>query len=185
MTDTESAGAGDTVREWVRSVVIGHNLCPFAARELQLGRIRFAVSGATTANSLIDDLSDELARLADTPSIETTVLIHPQVLTRFDDYNQFLDAADALVAAMGFEGVFQIASFHPDYCFADSDESDSANFTNRSPYPLLHLLREESLSRVIEQYGDTSQIPERNVRHLHELGIDEVGRLLRRCSAVR
>ena len=138
----ESQSVIDATRRWVDRLVVGENLCPFAKRELVQDRVRFAVSGAQNDMSLLEDLGAELERLLAQPELETTLLIHPQVLTEFLDFNDFLGQADELLRRSGLEGVFQLASFHPHYQFAGTDPDDAENYTNRSPYPVLHLLRE-------------------------------------------
>lgn len=160
------------VGAWVESMVIGRNLCPFAKREWVSDRVRLVVSEARTEEELLLALQGELLRLGEDPSIETTLLIHPQVLARFDDYNQFLDLADGLLQAMELEGIFQVASFHPVYQFAGTEPEDAENYTNRSPYPLLHILREESLERVIASYPDVAEIPVRNIALLESVGAE-------------
>ncbi len=168
-----------TVRHWLESVVIELNLCPFAKRELINDRVRFAETDARTEVQLLQALEAELERLVGDASIETTLLIHPQVLADFADYNQFLELADGLLLQMELDGVFQIASFHPDYQFADTHPDDAENYTNRSPFPLLHLLREESLARAIEHTPDVDQIPIRNIQTMNELGTEELKLLFR------
>lgn len=170
------------VRNWVDRLVVGYNLCPFAKRELMRNSVRFTVSDATGEEALLRDLGVELQRLRDTPAIETTLLIHPRVLGDFLDFNGFLDLAEGLVKRLDLEGVIQIATFHPDYQFAGTQPDDAENYTNRSPYPVLHLLREESLEQAIERYPDTADIPERNIELMEELGVDKLRRLLRSCS---
>ena len=155
------------------------NLCPFAGRELRQKRIRFVVTSSKTEAELLASLQAELERLDTEPAIETTLLIHPGVLQDFDDYNQFLETADELLSAMGVDGIYQVASFHPDYQFAGTAVDDVENYTNRSPYPLLHLLREESLERSIASYPDTEQIPLRNIELMKRLGIAKLKQLLR------
>jgi hypothetical protein len=169
-----------TVRDWLESVVIELNLCPFAERELISDRVRFAETDATTEVRLLQALEAELEHLAGSASIETTLLIHPYVLTDFEDYNQFLEMADGLLMQMELDGVFQIASFHPDYQFAGTHPDDAENYTNRSPFPLLHILREESLSRAIENTADVGEIPIRNIRKMNELGAEKLRLLFRR-----
>ena len=169
-----------TVRRWLESVVLELNLCPFAKRELINDRVRFAETDATTEVQLLQALEVELERLVGDTSIETTLLIHPQVLADFEDYNQFLELADGLLLQMELDGVFQIASFHPDYQFADTRPNDAENYTNRSPFPLLHILREESLARAIEHTPDVDQIPMRNIHKMNELGTEELKLLFRR-----
>ena len=162
------------VRHWLESVVIELNLCPFAKRELINDRVRFADTDATTELQLLQALETELERLSSDTSIETTLLIHPNVLADFADYNEFLELADGLLLQMEFDGVFQIASFHPDYQFAETHPDDAENYTNRSPYPILHLLREESLARAIEHTADIDQIPLRNIQKMNELGAEKL-----------
>jgi hypothetical protein len=168
-------------RRWVESVVIDLNLCPFAKRELVKNRVRFSVSGATTEEQLLTALEVELELIASNPLIETTLLIHPAVLQTFADYNQFLGVADSLLLQMKLEGIFQIASFHPDYQFDGTDPDDAENYTNRSPYPMLHLLREESLERAIVDFPDTGNISLGNIELMNSLGGDKLRALLRAC----
>ena len=169
------------VRQWVETLIIGMNLCPFAKRELVKNRVRFTVTEAITDDELMTALQAELEFLDSDPSIETTLLIHPKVLQDFDDYNQFLNFADRFLAELRLGGVYQIASFHPDYQFGGTGPNDAENYTNRSPYPLLHLLREESLERVITDYPDISQIPTRNIELMNSLGQDKLQALIQTC----
>jgi uncharacterized protein len=161
-------------QRWVERAVIGLNLCPFARVPFVQRRVRFRVSHARSEDELLTDLYEELKALhaADPLICETTLLIHPDVLTDFLDYNDFLDAADAVVLALGLEGELQVASFHPDYRFADSAEDAIENCTNRSPYPTLHLLREASVERAVESIADTDDIYRRNIETLRRLGMD-------------
>jgi hypothetical protein len=157
-------------RRWVDGAVIGLNLCPFARAVAD--RIRYRVSAATSADELLADLESELLLLrdADPKAIETTLLIHPHVLQDFLDFNDFLEVADAAVAALGLEGEIQIASFHPRYRFAGSAEDDIENYTNRAPYPTLHLLREASVERAVAACADPSSIYQRNIETMRQLG---------------
>ena len=161
--------------------MIGLNLCPFARAEYVANRIRFQVSRARTERTLLKHLGAEIARLAEAdPMIcETTLLIHPQVLQDFPRYNQFLTRAEACLRRLGYEGVFQLASFHPGYQFADTNPEDPTNFTNRSPYPALHLLREASISRAMAGEKDSSYIFERNKATLRRLGSEGWARLMK------
>lgn len=161
-------------RQWLEEVVIGLNLCPFAASPWRQGRVRFRVSEATSQQQLAEDLVDELLALqaCDPAECETTLLIHPQVLVDFLDYNDFLALADRLLEDLALDGTIQIASFHPDYQFADSQPDDPANCTNRSPYPMLHLLREASIEAATANMPNPEGIYERNIKTLQELGID-------------
>jgi len=151
------------VRQWVDTVVVGLNLCPFARRELDKDRVRFVISDAITEQGLLVDLKAELDLLEKDAFIATTLLIHPRVLETFYDYNQFLNYAEGLLQQMKLDGVYQIASFHPDYQFGGTEPNDAENYTNRSPYPVLHLLREKSLDMVLESTDYAEQIPIRNI----------------------
>jgi hypothetical protein len=167
------------VRSWVDEVVIGLDLCPFAARPRDEKRLRIAVSHATTEEALLDDLQAELERLADTPAeeLETTLLAIPDMLEDFAGYNDFLDAVELWLEQFGWEGELQVASFHPDYQFADTEPDDAGNLTNRSPWPLLHIIREDSLEKAIEHYPDVEGIPDRNIRRMKALTAEEKKRL--------
>ncbi len=169
------------VRQWVESLVVGLNLCPFAKREFIKDRIRFSVTEAFTEERLLVDLQAEIELLDSDETVETTLLIHPKVLQDFYDYNRFLSDADRLLAQKGLDGVYQIASFHPDYQFGGTEPGDVENYTNRSPYPMLHLIREESLERAIANYPDTDKIPERNIALLKSLGQDTMEALFQAC----
>ncbi len=168
----------NTTRAWVEKVVVGLNLCPFAKKELVKNRVRFVASQATSEASLLNELTCELALLNTDESVETTLLIHPHVLQVFKQYNYFLNQVDALLHTMSLEGIYQVASFHPDYQFAGTGVDDVENYTNRSPYPMLHLLREESLSRAIDHYPDVNLIPERNIQCMNTLGSGKLQTLL-------
>lgn len=159
-------------RDWVVKAVIGLNLCPFAKAVHVNERIRYVVSDATEPEALLKDLARELLALnrADPEQVDTTLLIHPGVLTDFLDFNDFLDAADALVEELKLDGILQIADFHPGYQFDGSDPDDISNYSNRSPYPTLHLLRDESIARAVESMPDTASIYENNLETLEKLG---------------
>ncbi|MEN1942162.1 DUF1415 domain-containing protein [Luteimonas sp. MJ246] len=162
----------EDTRRWLERAVIGLNLCPFAKAVVNKGQVRMVLSEARDEAALLEELGAELLRLRDTPAadIDTTLIVHPQVLGDFLDYNDFLESADALVSELDLEGVLQVASFHPQYQFADSQPDDIANYTNRSPWPTLHLLREDSVSRAVEAFPDPDEIVERNVETLQKLG---------------
>lgn len=167
--DDEAVAA---TRRWIERAVIGLNLCPFARAPYVQDRLRIRVSRATDVEALVDDLRAELEWLrdADADEYETSLLVHPFVLGDFADYNEFLDVADALLEEMELDGEIQIASFHPQYQFADAGPDDIENATNRSPYPTLHLLRESSIDRAVESGVDTDAIYERNIETLRTLG---------------
>ena len=175
------AAISDSVTRWVESVVVDLNLCPFAKRELMKNRVRYKVTDAENEEQLLVVLEEELGLLGSDPSIETTLLIHPNLLRDFFDYNQFLDCADRLLVKMKLDGVYQIASFHPEYRFDGTDPDDVENYTNRSPYPMLHIIREESLEQAIADYPNIDQVPARNVELMNRLGVEKLRNLLAAC----
>jgi hypothetical protein len=172
LSTTESDNIIATTKVWLDKAVIGLNLCPFAKAVQIKNQIRFAVSDATDTETLLIDLASELELLstADPEQIDTTLLIHPKVLTDFLDYNDFLDIADAAVEELELDGVLQVASFHPDYQFAGTAPDDIENFSNRSPFPILHLLREDSIERAVAAFPDAADIYEKNITTLQQLG---------------
>jgi hypothetical protein len=159
-------------RQWLEKAVIGLNLCPFAKAVYIKDQIRYVVSRAATTEALLAELTAELKALAAADPVETdtTLLIHPRVLVDFLEYNEFLGVADAAVIELELEGVLQIASFHPRYQFAGSDPEDIANYTNRSPYPMLHLLREASVDRAVAAFPEAAEIYDGNIATLRLLG---------------
>ena len=175
----------DAVRNWVASVVVGLNLCPFAGRELLNHRVRFIAVEASSSANLLASLKTELHLLEAQLSIETTLLIHPHVLHDFHHYNDFLDRADHLLTANGWRGMFQIASFHPGYQFEGTAPADPENYSNRSPYPLLHLLREASVAQAIATYPHIHDIPARNIAQMNRIGADALRRKLAACLTPR
>lgn len=159
-------------RAWVDRAVIGLGLCPFAKAVQVKNQIRYVVSDARNSDVLLDDLERELRALAEAPpeDVDTTLLIHPLVLTDFLDYNDFLEVADEMVDALELTGVIQVASFHPQFQFADTEPDDITNYTNRSPYPILHLLREASVEAAVAAFPEAEQIYEKNIETLRRLG---------------
>ena len=159
-------------RRWLERAVIGLNFCPFAKGVVARGLVRYVVSDARDEEHLLADLERELqALLAVSPEeVETTLLIHPYALAVFDDFNNFLGLVDVLLRTQRLRGVLQVASFHPDYVFVDTDQEDITNYTNRSPFPILHLLREASLDRAVAAFPDAAAIYERNIETLRKLG---------------
>ena len=165
---------------WLERAVIGLNLCPFAKAVFIKDQIRYVVSSAQTPEELLADLMAELELLqqADPEAIDTTLLMHPDALRDFLDYNDFLDVADAAVEELGLDGEIQVASFHPEYQFAGTDVDDISNYTNRAPYPTLHLLREISVERAVDAFPEAAQIFDKNMRTLQRLGLDGWRKLL-------
>lgn len=170
-TPDDTRVIADTV-EWLEKAVIGLNLCPFAKAVHVKAQIRYVVSAATTPEALLEDLVKELETLAEASpeKIETTLLVHPQVLGDFMDYNDFLDVADAAVEELQLDGILQVASFHPDYQFDETHIDDIENYSNRAPYPTLHLLREDSIDAAVAAFPDAGDIYERNIETLKALG---------------
>jgi hypothetical protein len=167
-------------RAWLEQIVIGLGLCPFAKAVHAKGQVRYFVSQAETPEGLLVDLLSELHQLslADPEVSDTTLLIHPHALPDFLDYNDFLSVADIALEDLGLSGELQIASFHPQYRFAGNPPEDPANYCTRSPYPMLHLLREASVDRAVAVFPDASQIVDRNVEVLRKLGQPALERLL-------
>ncbi len=163
----------EATRAWLENAVIGLNLCPFAKAVHRRGQVRYAVSTAIDTAALAADLEAELQFLkaTDPQTTDTTLLIHPQVLSDFIDYNAFLKSADRIVKRLGLRGVLQVASFHPDYVFADCEHDAIDNYTNRSPYPMLHLLREASIERAVAAFPDPDAIVDNNIATLRRLGL--------------
>ena len=170
-------------RAWVDRAVIGLNLCPFAKAPQVKGLVRYVASAATDPAALLADLIQELERLAETKpdQLETTLLIHPGVLADFADYNDFLEVTEDTVAELDLEGVIQVASFHPDYQFDGTEADDMGNATNRSPYPTLHLLREDSIDRAVEAFPEAETIYETNIATLERLGAQGWAALQQQC----
>ncbi|MYM89617.1 DUF1415 family protein [Rugamonas sp. FT82W] len=166
---------------WVEQAVIGLNLCPFAKAVHVKKQIRYVVSDADTPEALLAQLLEELEYLAETSpeKVDTTMLIHPNVLADFEDFNEFLDVADAALEDVELDGILQVASFHPHYQFADTHENDIENYTNRSPYPTLHLLREDSVERAVEAFPEAGEIFEKNIETLRALGHDGWDKLMK------
>ena len=185
MTHPDNAAVIAQTRAWVYRAVIGLNLCPFAKAPQVKGLVRYVVSTATDPAALLADLIAELERLAESSAekLETTLLIHPQVLTDFADYNDFIEVAEDTVAELDLEGVLQVASFHPDYQFADTALDDVSNATNRSPFPTLHLIREESIDRAVEAFPEAELIYQTNIATLQRLGAEGWAELQRACKA--
>ena len=168
------------VRRWLEKAVIGLNLCPFAKSVYVKGQVRIAICQAQDSHALTAQLYEELQLLASTPAqqTDTTLLVAPCMFEQFSDFNDYLDIAEAVLDELELVGEIQLASFHPFYQFANTEPDDLSNYTNRAPYPILHLLREDSLDKAAEQYPDASVIFQRNVAVVQELGVDGWRRLL-------
>ncbi|HUG73579.1 MAG TPA: DUF1415 domain-containing protein [Steroidobacteraceae bacterium] len=171
-------------RAWVDRAVIGLNLCPFARGVQTRNQVSYVVSAAQDVTALLADLGHEMDRLlaTDAAILDTTLLIHPLVLNDFLDFNDFLGAADELLEQLGYEGILQVASFHPQFQFAGTQSADVTNATNWSPYPILHLLREDSVERAVAALPDAESIYEQNMRTLERLGAAGVAALQAQCK---
>ena len=168
-------------RCWVEKTVIGMNLCPFARPVVEAGRVRFAVSAATDFEQALTDFAAELTRLDEHADVETTLFILAEGFAGFDQYLDLLAMAGALLADLGYQGVYQLASFHPDYRFEDSASDDPANYTNRSPYPVLHLIREDSLEQALAAFPEPEKIPQTNIENTRKAGLARMRLLLASC----
>jgi hypothetical protein len=181
MPEMSDAAVVAAVQSWVATVVVELELCPFAGREVQRGSLRYAVSGAVDEQALLEDLRRELLLLGEDHAVESTLLVHPRVLEDFYDYNQFLDSCERLMSGMQLNGVYQLASFHPRYQFAGTALADAENYSNRSPFPMLHILREDSVERAVASCPDVESVPERNIAKLRALGKAQLAARLAAC----
>ncbi|WP_064609134.1 DUF1415 domain-containing protein [Photobacterium sp. J15] len=175
MSAQHSAEIKQQIQQWLEDVVIGLNLCPFAAKPNRNKQIKIHISEAESEEMLLEDIYQQLLELDQKPEdeLETTLVVTPTLFADFDDYNQFLNLVDALIIQTGKEGIYQVASFHPDYCFYGTEPEDAENLTNRSPYPVFHLIREDSMERVLKHYPDPESIPERNIECVKKLTFEQ------------
>tara|TARA_Y100001963_G_scaffold155145_1_gene245523 strand:- start:468 stop:1010 length:543 start_codon:yes stop_codon:yes gene_type:complete len=174
-----------TMQNWVSQVIVKYNFCPFARQEVESNSIHYFVSQAIRHDDAVMDMLEQCSELNHESERETTLVIFDRGFSNFDDFLDLVDLANALLVAQGFEGTYQIATFHPDYVFADSDEHDAANYTNRAPYPTLHLIREESMAQALEDYDDPEQIPENNIRLARRKGEAFWQHLLQQCHKAK
>ena len=163
---------------WLKTLIIHYDICPFARKVAENNTLHYCVDEAIVIEENLETLISEARRLDDNSNIETSLLIYANAFADFDDFLDYLALADDLLALQGYEGIYQLASFHPHYCFADADETDPANYTNRSPYPMLHLIREASIDQVLQNYPNPEQIPVRNIKLTQELGLTKMQALL-------
>ncbi|EKO3973750.1 DUF1415 family protein [Vibrio fluvialis] len=168
-TDNQAVAA--SVNQWLDDVVIGLNLCPFAAKPKRNQQIKICVSNATREEDLLQDILDQLLELdtKEPQELETTLVVVPDMLQDFTDYNFFIDWVEALIRQQDWEGVFQVATFHPNYYFAGTEPEDAENLTNRAPYPIFHLIREESMEKVLKHYPNPEAIPDTNIERVSNL----------------
>jgi len=168
----------EQTKHWIFSVIIKLNICPFAKQVVEKGAVQFQVVQTTTIQQTLEEVLMAFLFLDKNPAIETSFLILPTLFNDFFNYLDFVDYAEFLLSENDYEGIYQLATFHPDYCFADVDINDVTNYTNRSPYPMLHILREESVEKAITYYGDTEKIPENNINTMRKLGLKGIKKLL-------
>jgi len=158
-------------KKWITDVVIGCNFCPFAAREIKRNSINYIVDESEDIAICLHTFITECRRMDNDPAAETSFIVYTNAFENFDDYLDLVSLAEALLEREGYEGIYQVASFHPQYCFEDTRENDAANYTNRSIYPMLHILREESIEAALEHYADPESIPKRNVQFARQKGV--------------
>lgn len=168
-------------RNWVKTVIIDLNFCPFARRVFEGELIHYAAITRTELEHCLHSLIDECLQLDKNDQIETSLLIFSQAFTLFDDFLDFVEIANALLVDRGYQGIYQLAHFHPQYCFADVAEDDASNYTNRSPWPMLHIIRESGLEQALSSYPDPERIPETNIKLAREKGSDKMQSLLEAC----
>jgi len=171
----------EQTKKWLSTVVIAHNLCPFAKREYDNDRIHYAVIEADSLEAQLEQVVLECAALDINADRETSLLIFPKTLSDFEEYLDILDIATALLIEQGYEGIYQLASFHPDHLFEGAEPDDPANYTNRSPYPMLHVLREASVEQALKTYPNPEQIPKRNIELTRRLGLEVMQKLGKNC----
>ncbi len=161
----------DRTRQWINKVVIGCNFCPFASNVVKQDKVHYEVENAEALDICLATFLKETKRLDEELNIDTTLIIFPNTFQDFNDYLDLVSLAEKLLKQNGYEGIYQVASFHPLYKFAGSADDDAANYTNRSPYPMLHLLREESIDKALANYKSPENIPERNINFAREKGL--------------
>ncbi|MGR4019866.1 DUF1415 domain-containing protein [Vibrio harveyi] len=173
--NTDINAITEQVDQWLNDVVIGLNLCPFAAKPQRNKQIKIFVSEASQEETLLEDILLQLIELSNTEpeKLETTLVVVPNMLQDFWDYNFFIDWVEGLIKQQDWEGIFQVATFHPDYCFGGAEPEDDENLTNRSPYPVFHLIREESMEKVLKHYPDPESIPDTNIARVSALSVEE------------
>ena len=169
-------------KKWITDVVVACNFCPFAQGVLKQGTIHYEVLTNATTETTLQAVAKAMQHLNNEANIETTLLILPSSFSNFDEYLDLLENVETLLEKEGYEGIYQVASFHPAYLFAESTEEDPSNYTNRSPYPMLHFLREASVSKAVDSYPNIDEVPERNIKFAHEKGLLYMQQLLAACS---
>ncbi len=179
MTHEEVEKIKEHVLNWVLCFIVELNICPFAKNVIADNTLEMKVSSVHQLELALEAVISAMADLDKHSDKETVLLIFPSMFDDFSDYLDFVSMAEALLSMEGYEGVYQLATFHPQYCFADSQEEDVSNYTNRSPYPMIHILKEESIDKAIDFYGNTEAIPEKNIRLMHQLGLNKIKQLIK------
>ncbi|MCL1036773.1 DUF1415 domain-containing protein [Shewanella submarina] len=187
MNAPQSKSAADVAQQqianWVRSFIVKYNICPFARPDLDANNMRYCVAHSSDLETVLMSLVEECVFMDSNPQVNTSLFILPEGFEQFDDYLDLLDIANALLQAQGYEGTYQLASFHPDYCFEGEEESDAANYTNRAPLPVLHIIRESALAAALAEYKDPESIPERNIQFTRRKGANFFELILQACKA--
>ncbi len=165
-------------QDWLLGFIVKLNVCPFAKREIERNSLKIHIAEAQLLPLALEELLLELISLDTTSSVRTTLLVFPTLFKEFFQYLDFAEYAELLIQEQGYEGTYQLATFHPDYCFAGNDFNDVSNYTNRSPYPMIHILREHDIEKAIAHYGDTTQIPENNIKTMRTLGLEKIKKIL-------
>ncbi len=166
---------------WISQFIIQHNICPFAKREFEKNSIHYEVVMSEKIENQLQELIYSCEQLDRESGVETSLLITPNGLSEFDNFLDFLELANNLISQQGYEGIYQLASFHPNYCFDGVETSDASNFTNRSPYPMLHLIREASIEKALKNYPKPEKIPIRNIEYTKKMGAKALKELLNNC----
>ncbi|HHF0526845.1 TPA: DUF1415 domain-containing protein [Legionella anisa] len=167
---------------WIRSFIIQYNICPFAEYTVNQETLVIDIVRPKNLEQALETMMSTMVRMDKDIEIETVLLLFPSSFSDFDNYLDFVFLAEELLTVSGYEGIYQLATFHPDYCFADVLATDVSNYTNRSPYPMLHILRESSIEKAIDYYGDTSKIPDNNIATMYKLGLDQILTLLKNLT---
>ena len=170
--------AQQQTEKWLEHFIIGYNICPFAAKVVENKSLYYAMDSANDVVDCLQQLINECHRLDDDKNIETILIIYTDNFTVFDDFLDYLELANSLLAAQNYEGIYQLASFHPLYCFAETEENDASNYTNRSPFPMLHLIREASIEKALQSFPNPESIPARNIELTRSLGLSKLKALL-------
>ncbi len=172
-------------RQWVADIIIGLNFCPFAKKVFDQQSLFYKVVESEKTEESLSVLIDECLRLDNDKEIETTLIIYSNILTDFNDYLDFLELANQLLEAQNYTGIYQLASFHPDYCFDGAEMVAAENYTNRSPYPMLHLIRESSLEKALETYDEADKIPVRNIERAKQKGVNFFKQILNKIKSAK